>query len=124
MANEIHHSELLARAVFEALNNRDPDRLLDRMTENAAFDFPGPGRLEGRDRVRRFLKVLLRQYPRLEFNVREVIAAPDRAVAVWTNEGENRQGEAYANSGVTLVHLKEDKIDFLSDYFKDTSFVR
>jgi ketosteroid isomerase-like protein len=59
----------------------------------------------------------------LHFTVTEIITADDRACAVWNNEGEDVKGNPYTNAGITLLHFREEKISFISDYFKDTSFV-
>ena len=88
-----------------------------------AFDFPGPGRIEGRKRVLIFLKALMRKYSSLTFKISDIIIEGNRSCAVWTNEGISVEGKPYKNSGITLIHFEDGKISFLSDYFKDTSFV-
>ena len=114
----------LANMVFEAMNRRDFSHLEQVITGDVIFDFPGVSPLEGSRRVVLFLKALLRRYPRLEFDVKEILVDRDRACAVWTNEGADREGKPYSNSGVTLLHCREGKIAFISDYFKDTSFTQ
>ncbi len=79
--------------------------------------------MEGRKRILLFFKVLLRKYPRLEFNVKEIIVEADKVCVVWTNHGKDRKSTPYRNHGVTFIRLSEGKIVFISDYFKDTSFV-
>jgi len=116
--------EDMARSVFTAMNTRNFSELESCITEDIAFDFPGSGRLEGSKRVIIFLKALLRKYPKLTFTVSEVLLDSQRACAVWTNEGKNTEGIPYANSGITLIHFANNKICFISDYFKDTSFVQ
>jgi ketosteroid isomerase-like protein len=113
----------LTLSVFDAMNSRDFTGLESNVTDAVSFDFPGAGRVESARRVILFLKALLRKYPRLEFTVNEIIVEGNKACAVWTNEGENSTGERYENSGMTLIHFENDKIAFISDYFKDTSFV-
>ena len=114
----------LTNSVFDAMNTRDFTVLEKNVTDDVAFDFPGAGRIEGSKRVILFLKALLRKYPRLTFSVSEIITDRQKACAVWTNEGENSEGKLYANSGMTLLHFNDAKIVFISDYFKDTSFVK
>ena len=114
----------LAEEVFRAMNTRDFSTFEQVITEDVAFDFPGAGRAEGSRRTLLLLKSLLRKYPRLQFTVTEIIADDDRACAIWTNEGEDLKGNPYANAGVTLLHFREGKISFISDYFKDTSFAK
>lgn len=112
-----------AALIFEAMNSRDFTLFESNITDDIAFDFPGTGRMEGNRRTLLFFRSLLRKFPRLHFTINEVIACGDRACIVWTNEGEDAKGNPYANSGVTLIHTRDGKISFISDYFKDTSFV-
>lgn len=114
----------LSQSVFKAMNTRNFLELENNVDYNVVFDFPGAGRIEGSKRVILFLKALLRKYPRLTFTISEIIIDNQKVCAVWTNEGENSEGKPYTNSGVTLLHFNNDKIIFISDYFKDTSFVK
>ncbi len=114
----------LARSVFHAMNTRDFATLEMNVTEDVVFDFPGAGKIEGNRRVMLFLKALLRKYPILAFEVSEILIDNQNACAVWTNRGENSEGIAYANSGLTLMQFTGNKIAYISDYFKDTSFVQ
>jgi ketosteroid isomerase-like protein len=118
----INTSHDLALVFFQALNTRDFDSAKKFLHEDVALDFPGSGRMEGIRRVIIFIKALLRKYPVLIFNIREVIVEGDRICAIWTNTGENLAGDDYENSGITLFHLENQQIIFISDYFKDTSF--
>ncbi|PLX11977.1 MAG: hypothetical protein C0597_14210 [Marinilabiliales bacterium] len=65
----------------------------------------------------------MRKYKDLQFNVTEVILEDKKACVVWTNRGEYNDGTPYNNSGITLFHFKDDKVSFISDYFKNTSFI-
>lgn len=112
----------LVQILFAALNSRDLSSLERHLAEDAGFDFPGPGLISGRKKILLFLKILFRKYSRLTFSVAKIIAEQDCACALWTNDGEERTGKSYRNSGITFLQFKEGKIMFLSDYFKDTSF--
>ena len=116
--------EDMAYVVFNAMNTRNFSELENIVSEDVAFDFPGAGRIEGYKRVIIFLKALLRKYPQLIFTVSEIITGSQRACAIWTNKGKDIQGNQYQNSGMTLLHFSDGKITFISDYFKDTSFVK
>ena len=113
----------LTQAIFDAFNNRDLSDLEQYLADDATFDFPGTELLQGPQRILLFFKILFRKYPRLKFNVEDIIVEENRACALWTNEGEDNQGNPYHNRGVTFVRVKEGKIISISDYFKDTSFV-
>ncbi len=113
----------LAQVVFKAMNSRDLSIAESLLHENVVFDFPGNGIMEGPKRVSLFIRVLLRKFPELTFTIKNVILDGDQACTVWTNKGKNLDGSLYENSGITLFHFSEGKITFMSDYFKNTSFV-
>lgn len=110
----------IAQHLFEIINDRNLDSLNELMTDQTVFHFPGTAPLEGVDRIRRFFRILFRQYPKLEFIIKEIIAAPDRVVVVWTNQGYHKSGKSYENAGVTIMHIRDGAIQYMSDYFKDT----
>jgi ketosteroid isomerase-like protein len=112
-----------ASGIFAAMNSRDLTSLEQHLAEDAVFDFPGAGCIAGQKKILLFLKVLLRKYPRLMFTVEDILIEGDRACAVWSNQGEDSHGTLYKNRGVTVVRIAQGKIIFLSDYFKDTSFI-
>jgi ketosteroid isomerase-like protein len=114
----------LVHILFTAMNSRDLSRLEECLAEDAFFNFPGADLITGKKRILTFLKVLFRMYPRLTFTVEETIIEGDKVCALWSNEGENREGKPYQNRGITIMHISNGKIISLSDYFKDTSFVR
>lgn len=117
-------NEELALLLFQAMNERDFSILDPYLHDDVAIDFPGAGRIEGVRKVTIFLKALLRKYPVLVFNVYETVVDRELVVAVWNNHGQNLAGHPYENAGMTLIHFDEGKITFISDYFKDTSFVQ
>lgn len=117
-------TEKVARILFDAMNSRDLTNLEKSMLETARFDFPGAGCIEGRRKILTFLKVLFRKYTRLEFTVQETVIDGDKVCVLWTNSGEHSGGELYSNTGITYIEIEDGKIAFISDYFKDTSFVR
>ncbi len=114
----------IAGSVFTAMNTRNFSGLENVLSENVIFDFPGAGQIEGYKKVLIFLKALLRKYSSLTFSVSEIIVDNQKACAVWSNKGEDKEGKPYANRGITLFHFSDDKLIFISDYFKDTSFVK
>ncbi len=121
---DISLQENIVSKIFEAMNSRNFSVVEGHMTDKIEFDFPGAGKLAGKRRVLIFLNALLRKYPKLTFSVTETILGIDSACAIWTNEGKDLNGEPYRNRGITLIHFADNKISFLSDYFKDTSFIK
>jgi len=114
----------MALSLFDAMNSRDFSILEKNVSTKVSFDFPGAGRVEGIRRVILFMNALLRRYPRLIFTVSDVLVDKNKVCAVWTNQGESSDGVAYENSGITLIRFEDEMIVFISDYFKDTSFVK
>jgi uncharacterized protein (TIGR02246 family) len=112
--------EPLIRNFFEVFNQRNLDRIANLFSADAEFYFPKTQPLIGRDRILKFLGLLLRQYPRLRFEIQRVIVHDDQAAIHWTNQGINERDLPYENEGVTLMELKDGKINFLRDVFKDT----
>lgn len=121
MNNEVDYKGI-ARSIFEAMNSGDFTKFQHNAMENVSLDFPGTDRIEGVKRLILFFKVLLRKYKNLTFDIKEVIVGDKKACVVWTNSGLYDDDSLYKNSGITLFHFEEDKISFISDYFKDTSF--
>lgn len=113
----------IAVSVFEAMNTSDFSVYEDNADEDLSFDFPGVDTVIGVKRVILFFKVLLRKYNNLTFTVKEVIVEDQKACVVWTNKGEEKSGGVYENSGITLFYFNNDKVTYISDYFKNTSFI-
>jgi len=47
----------------------------------------------------------------------------NRIAVTWKNSGSDTKGNPYNNDGVTIFKIEQGKITYLSDYFKDTSFL-
>ena len=109
-----------AKRFFDLFNERDLEGLGALLAEDAVFRFPKTADLEGRERILRFLRLLFRRFPKLEFTLRETVAEGDATAAHWTNHGADRRGEPYANEGVTWLRWQDGAIVFISDFFKDT----
>ncbi len=105
---------------FEVFNSRDLDRMRELFHEDAEFYFPKTQPLIGRKRILKFLNILFRQYPELSFEVQRIICEGRNAAIHWTNKGRSRRKEPYQNEGATIMEVEDDKITFISDFFKDT----
>lgn len=116
-------SGLVSSLIFEAMNTKNMALLEPYLAEDVMFNFPGTDQVVGKKRVLILLKALLRKYPDIIFQVQDVIADHDKACIVWTNSARLETPHPYSNSGVTLVRCAHGHITFISDYFKDTSFV-
>jgi len=113
-----------SNVIFEAMNSKNLAILEPYLAEDVTFDFPGSAQVVGKKRVLVFLKVLLRKYPDILFQVQDAIVDHDKVCIVWTNSARRDTDQPYQNSGLTLVNCNNGLIKSISDYFKDTSFVR
>jgi ketosteroid isomerase-like protein len=108
---------------FETVNKRQYDRLRAFFSPDIVFFFPGTKPLHGPHKVLQLLKIIAHRYPDLMFEVIDIIIQDDQAAVVWKNRGKDLHGSPYQNEGVTIFRLENGRIGFMSDYFKDTSFV-
>ncbi len=113
-------SEVFIRQFFEVFNQRNLDKMEQLLSPDAELYFPKTQPLIGKNRILKFLNILFRQYPRLRFDIQRIIVQDDRAAIHWTNKGKNKRDVPYQNEGVTIMELVDDKIIFISDFFKDT----
>lgn len=113
----------LTHKFFEMLNHRDTKEMEDLVGPDTEFYFPKTQPLIGKKRIMKFLNILFRQYPELTFKIQRVIQQDNRVAVHWTNQGMNRRKEPYQNEGVTILEIQDDKISFISDFFKDTEII-
>ena len=118
--------EDMAKRVFACMNSQNFESLKPVLSETIVFDFPGLQPVDGSRRVLVFLNALMRKYKDLTFNIAGILIDEheNTACVVWANQGKHLTGDDYQNKGITFIRFSEDKISFLSDYFKDTSFVQ
>ena len=113
-------SQSFIREFFEVFNHRNLDKMEHLLSSDAELYFPKTQPLIGKNRILEFVKILFRQYPQLRFDIRRIIIQDHQAAIHWTNQGKNKRDVPYENEGVTIMELKDDKIIFISDFFKDT----
>ncbi len=113
-------TKITGQHFFDALNGRDFTIIEDLLDTNAQLLFPKSQPLLGKKRILKFLRLLFRAYPQLVFSVQRIIRQENLAAIHWTNRGKNRHGEPYENEGVTLIETADNRICFISDFFKDT----
>ncbi len=108
------------KTFFEVFNKRDMGGMADLLDEDAELYFPKTQPLIGKERILKFLNILFRQYPELTFDIQRTVCEGSKAAVHWTNKGRSRKNEPYRNEGATILEIADDKITFISDFFKDT----
>lgn len=106
--------------LFDAVNRKTLDELESAFSDSVVFHFPKTAPLEGKRRITTFFKVLFRTYPDLTFTPGRTVGDERMAAMEWTNHGTTKSGEIYRNAGVTFLEVKDSKIAYISDTFKDT----
>lgn len=82
----------LVRGFYEAIGNRDLERAMGLMSTDVEIHFPGPavipfaGTFRGHAGVEQFFGSLLASSDQVSFDVRDIIADGDRAVALGHEE--------------------------------------
>lgn len=108
---------------FDLLNKRDFDSLKEQLSPDVVFYFPGTNPLQGPNKVAQLMRIIYRKYPDLTFTVEDIIVQENKIAVAWENSGTDTQGNPYNNQGVTIIKIDKDKVVYLSDYFKNTSFI-
>jgi ketosteroid isomerase-like protein len=108
------------RAFFAAVSASDWETVEAALADDVSFEFPGRrfgSLVEGKRKVLVFLKRNQRMFREgLRFDVQWAGVLGDRGVAQWTNEGITREGEPYANRGVTLFTFRDGLAVEIRDY--------
>jgi ketosteroid isomerase-like protein len=107
---------------FSLMNSCDFAQMPEFLHDDASFDFPGTKTIEGKKRIVLFLTAMTRKYKNLKFDILHILVDEDKACVVWKNSASEPNGNQYRNSGISFFRFKDSKIDYISDYFKDTSF--
>ncbi len=119
--------EGLTDILREGLGTRiDPtaDSFLDMFAQDCVFEAPyaPPGfiaRIEGRDALARYLKVLpdlIRIDDFFDLRISEM-ADPDKVVLEFRGSGEGRTGAAYDQKWISVIETRNSKIVHYADYW-------
>jgi ketosteroid isomerase-like protein len=113
-------NESTIRHFFDMFNRRELDKMAMLLDSHSELHFPKTRALVGEARILKFISILFKQYPQLQFEIQDIICQGNRAAVHWKNRGRNRKGEPYYNEGVSWMIFKDNRIQWMSDFFKDT----
>ena len=104
---------------FAAWNSREPERLLELMTDDIAYDDSSwPETMHGHAEVREFLEFVWRAFPDMEFEPERPLIAVDGPRAAWpcvgwsTNTGDLGRREHRPPTGKRLKWVGVDILEF------------
>jgi ketosteroid isomerase-like protein len=105
----------------DALNALDVDGVMAAMTDDCVFENTAPGpdgeRYVGQAAVRAFWEQLVKT-PGMHFETEEVIAAGDRATALWRYTWTNPDGSTGHIRGVDIFKVRDGKVAEKFSYVK------
>jgi limonene-1,2-epoxide hydrolase len=113
-------------AFVRDLNTHDLALIESWFTETTSLWIPPRAPVTGARRIAALYRAVCRMYDELRWRVTEVHPIGAAGFVYLTESwGALKGGAPYKNSIVTLIRFDAGgKIEFLSDYFKDTSFGR
>ncbi|MBI2251394.1 MAG: NAD(P)H-dependent oxidoreductase [Armatimonadetes bacterium] len=119
--NEEYQNNLSkALLFFEAVNEKNWDKLLDGFSQEACLIFPGSAPLSGiyrgKEEIKRYFRRMNIAVPNLKFIIKEVFNHSHSIIIEWENHGLTRKRKNYNNQGITILKLKAGKIIYLRDY--------
>lgn len=106
----------------DALNARDVDAMMRRMTADCVFEntYPAPDgkRLEGQAAVRAFWEEFFAGSTSASIETEEIFAAADRAVMRWVYRWANASGQTGHIRGIDLYTVRDGLIAEKLSYVK------
>jgi len=119
---------------FAARNRGDIDAFLDNWSDETTYIFPGKselsGTFHGMNEIRAWFNAFRNQFPDVHFEVKQVfvsniwaIGASNQLAVQWNATLWDQQHNEYRNEGVTVVHIKDGKIDFIQDFLFDLTSI-
>ena len=126
-----HPNEDLVREGFEAFRRGDMDALQKQFTDDIRYHVPGrsviSGDLEGTEQVlQMFARVFELTGGTFSFELHDVLANDEHAVALFTTRGE-RAGKQLNNNMIQAYHFRDGKVSEIwahqfDDYAVDEFF--
>ena len=125
--------EAHARSYFQALAERDPDRMAAHWSEEGVDDLVPLAVLRGREEIAGFFRELLVALPDSELTVQRVVADDRHAVVEWrlagtfsggAFQGIDPTGRHIELRGLDLLEIEDDAILRNTAYYDGAAFAR
>jgi len=110
-------------AFMADLEARDLDRLKSWFTPESILWIPPSDAIQGQQRIVVMFRLIFRMYTEIHWKVTEIYAvSPSRYIFLTDSWGVIGKQTPYKNNVVTIIEFTSSgKIQFLSDYFKNTA---
>jgi len=114
----------------DVMNERDVDKILTHWRDDAVMIYPGvtvvSGRSEGKVALQAFFRKFMEQFPEIKFSIKETYIKDMFAVGFSNSIASefevtytNKHGETFENRGVTVIQIKNGKVQQIQDYYFD-----
>jgi len=116
-ANEkIMELQEFGKALIHAFNANNL-ALLSFFDPNATYEFPGMPRLEGKQSIKKFLRMVFEEaLSDMIITARQIFICTNYIIIEWTNKATTPMGNPYSNLGVFIIELKDEKIQSFREY--------
>ena len=108
----------LAKRFLHILGGGNLSPLKDLFCEDIRFEYPGISTITGRSRAVLLLKKIMSRFETLQFESIDFVQEGEKLCVIWRNAGRLKTGEAFHNEGVSVLHIRNGTISYVSDYFK------
>lgn len=108
----------LAKHFLRILGSGSLSPLRELFSEDIRFEYPGISAITGKSRVVLLLKKILSRFETLQFEAIDFIQENEKLCVIWKNAGRLKTGEAFHNEGISILHVRDGMISYVSDYFK------
>ena len=108
----------LAQSFLRILGGGNLSSLKELFSEDIRFEYPGIAAITGRGKAVLLLKQIMSRFETLQFEATDFIQDGEKLCVIWKNGGRLKTGEAFHNEGVTVLHVRNGSIGYVSDYFK------
>jgi ketosteroid isomerase-like protein len=108
----------LAKRFLHILGDRNISSLKQLFCEDIRFEYPGINPITGRGRAVLLLKKIMSRFETLQFEAIDFVQEGEKLCVIWKNAGRLKTGQAFHNEGVSILHIRNGTINYVSDYFK------
>ncbi len=108
----------LAKRFLDILGGESLSPLKELFCEDIRFEYPGLGAITGRGKAVLLLKKIMSRFETLQFEPIDFVQEGEKLCVTWKNDGRLKTGEAFRNEGITVLHIRNGAIGYVSDYFK------
>jgi uncharacterized protein len=125
----------MARSIFDAISQRDLEKVTAVLAEDATWIFPGnvpiSGEAKGKKAFEAALANWMEHFPKINFTIKEVfvsniftMGATNNIAVEWEIAMTNLKGKEFHNSGVSIMRVKGGKAVEEKEYLFSTDILK